>query len=108
MLNEPKVIRPTDTPPIPKQCIIMMGNGKPASPRLIKRFCDGIVAGCMDGAIERHHGFALGFAACLDAISRGTIDMGSDPIETMKQAYADVHNTTTSHNKVTDIMRFGD
>lgn len=93
---------------IPKPRVFLMGNGKPVQPKRAKKFCAAIVDRCMDGAVHGHSDFALGFAACFDAIARGTIDLEEHPVNVMEQAYSDVHNVTTKPKKVTDIMRFGD
>ena len=74
-MEQRKLIRRSDTPPIPKRRIFMMCNGKPVQPRTAENFCGAIVNGCLDGDIISHYEFSLGFAACFDAISRGTIDL---------------------------------
>ena len=90
---------------IPRRHIFMMGNGQPVPPKRTKRFCSAIVEGCMDGKVIGHYDFLLGFAACFDAIARGTIDDDADPVAVALQAYYDVHNITDTPNLVTDIMR---
>ena len=107
-MEQSKLIRPSDTPPIPKRRIFMMGNGKPVQPRTAENFCGAIVNGCLDGDIISHYEFSLGFAACFDAISRGTIDLEADPIGIVHRAFADIENITTKPNEITDIMRVGD
>lgn len=82
-----------------------MGGGKPAQPSAANGFCDAIVNACLDGEIINHYEFALGFAAAIDAISRGTFDMAFDPIAVVEQAWSDVANVTKTPNKITDIMR---
>jgi hypothetical protein len=93
---------------IPKPRVFLMGNGKPVQPKRAKEFCAAIVDKCLDDAVHGHSEFALGFAACFDAIARGTIGLEEHPVNVMNQAYSDVHNITTKPNKVTDIMRLGD
>lgn len=95
--------RKADT--IPRQRLFLIGGGKPAQPSASKGFCDAIVNACLDGEIINHYEFALGFAAAVDAISRGTFDMSSDPIGVVEQAWSDVANVTKASNKITDIMR---
>ena len=84
----------------------MMGSGKPVQPNASEGFCGALISGCLDGKIVSHYEFTLDFAACFDAISRGTIDLAEDPIATIEQAWADIENVTTSPNKITDVMRF--
>lgn len=93
---------------IPERRMILMGNGKPVRPRDIAEFCDSIVDRCLDGQAINCYEFVLGFAACLDAVARGTIDMDEDPIVVARQAWFDVHNVLNKQNIVTDIMRLGD
>ena len=95
---------PEEKPSIANRRIFMMGNGKPVLPDWSYEFCDTIINGCMSAEIVGHCEFSLGFAACFDAMARGTIDL-EDPIGTVRQAWADVNNITTAPNKVTDIMR---
>lgn len=90
---------------IPKRRVFMMGNGKPVQPKRSKKFCNTIVERCLDAKVHEHYDFVLGFAACFDAIARGTIDLEEHPVNVALQAYSDVHNVTTSPNQVTDIMK---
>ena len=85
-----------------------MGNGRIARVKQTSAFCDGLVDGCLDADVCDFYDFTLGFAACLDAIARGTLDLDADPIEVIKKAHGDVHNIFTTSNSITDIMRFGD
>ena len=87
--------------------MFMTGNGRPVQPRRTRGFCDAVVKGCLDGEFRDREFFALGFAACLDAVSRGTIDFDSEPSEVVARAWADVNNVTVEPNGVTDIMRAG-
>lgn len=88
--------------------MILMGNGKPVRPKIAAEFCETIVNRCLDGGIAGYYEFFLGFAACFDAIARGTIDLDEDPMDVARQALRDVHNVLNKPNKVTDIMRVGD
>ena len=98
-----------------KRRIFMMGSGKSVQPKHTAFFCETIVSDCMDGKFcERSEAasagvcceeFALGFAACLDAVSRGTIDLEEHPRNVVNQAWNDMNNVTTRPNTVTDIMR---
>ena len=93
---------------MPERRMILMGNGKPVRPKITADFCESIVNRCLDGQIINYYEFVLGFAACFDAISRGTIDLEEDPVEVARQAWLDVHNVLNKPNRVTDIMRVGD
>lgn len=92
---------------IPERRMILMGNGKPVRPKTIAEFCNSIVDRCLDGQAINCYEFVLGFAACLDAVARGTIDMDEDPLGVARQAWHDVHNVLNKQNIVTDIMRLG-
>ena len=96
----------TEASQIPSRRIFMMGDGKPVLPDWSHEFCDAIINGCLNAEIVDHWEFFAGFAACFDAMARGTIDL-ENPIGTAKQAWDDVNNITTTPNKVTDIMRIG-
>ena len=85
----------------------MMGNGAPVQPKRSRAFCDALVERCLDGKVHGHYDFALGFAACFDAVARGTIDLEEHPVNVALQAWSDINNVTTAPNKVTDIMRIG-
>ena len=104
-MDQPKIIRPTDTPPIPQRRVFMTGNGQPVHPKRAREVCDAIVNGCLDGRAGDDSYFVLGFAACFDAVSRGTIDLDADPLEMALQALHDVHNVTSMPNRVTNILR---
>ena len=93
------------TQKMPQRRIFMMGNGKPVQPSVSKQFCDTLIDGLLDGKIISNYEFTMGFAACFDAISRGTIDLQENPIDTMEQAWADIANVTMAPNKITDVMR---
>lgn len=93
---------------LPKRHVFMMGNGQPVPPKRSKAFCKSLVDGCLDAGVHGHYDFALGFAACLDAVARGTIDLEEHPVNVALQAWADINNITTTPNKVTNIMRLGD
>ena len=92
---------------LPRQNMFLMGNGKPVRPSDAGRFSRALVDGCLDAEVIGHYEFFLGFAACFDAIARGTADL-NDPIGCAMQALEDVHNVSPQPNKVTDIMRIGD
>lgn len=91
---------------LPERRMFSMGNGKIARKDQTGAFCDALVEGCLDARVHRFYDFTLGFAACLDAISRGTLDLDADPIGVVMAAHADVHNVTLEPNAVTDVMRF--
>lgn len=93
---------------LPRMRMFSMGNGRIARVEQTSAFCDGLVDGCLDADVCGFYDFTLGFAACLDAIARGTLDLDADPIETIIQAREDLKNFSTTRNKITDIMRFGD
>ena len=82
----------------------MMGNGKPVQPRYVEKFCGVVMETLLDSDMHDHYEFALGFAACFDAVSRGTIGVDT-PFETVVQAWHDVQNVTNKQNKITDVMR---
>ena len=103
-MQDSKQIKQTGTPPIPAIRPFLTGSAMYVQPSKAKGFCDSIVNSCLAAEIVGHCEFSLGFAACLDAIARGTIDL-EDPIGTVKQAWADVNNIASSPNRVTDIMR---
>lgn len=90
---------------IPKRRIFMMGNGKTVQPKRTKHFRNTIVERCLEAKVREHYDFVLGFAACFDAIARGTIDLEEHPVTVALQAYSDVRDITSKANKVTDIMR---
>lgn len=90
---------------VPKRRIFMMGDGTPVQPKRVKKFCDSLVEKCLDAKVRDHYDFVLGFAACFDAISRGTIDLSEHPVNVALQAYSDVHNITSRPNKVTNVMK---
>ena len=100
---EPTLAR--KAPSIPNRHVFMMGNGQPVPPKRAKKFCNAIVDRCLEAKAREHYDFVLGFAACFDAIARGTIDLEEHPVNVALQAYSDVHNVTTSPNQVTDIMK---
>ena len=89
---------------IPKRRIFMMGDGTPVQPKRARKFCNSLVEKCLDAKVRDHYDFVLGFAACFDAVSRGTIDLTEHPVNVALQAYSDVHNITSRPNKVTNIM----
>lgn len=93
---------------IPKRRIFMMGNGKAVRPSMAKLFCGVVVEDCLDSTLAAKVAdleFALGFAACFDAIARGTISLVAYPSDVVAQAYSDAHNATNKANKVTNIMK---
>ena len=104
-MQESKIVRPTETPQIPRMRIFMMGDGTPVQPKCAKHFCNTLVDRCLDGAVQGHYDFVLGFAACFDAVARGTIDLEEHPLNVALQAYHDVNNITTTPNKVTNILK---
>ena len=106
-MQESKIAEPAKANQIPKMHIFMMGDGTPVQPKRAKAFCGSLVDRCLDGAVQGHYDFVLGFAACFDAIARGTVDLEEHPLNVALQAWADINNITTAPNKVTDIMRTG-
>jgi len=80
---------------IPNQRAFMMGNGSPVLPDQSYYFCDTIISALMNAQILGHWEFFAGFAACFDAMARGTIDL-ENPIWTAKQAWDDVNNITAN------------
>lgn len=102
-MMESKLIKAKES--LPNRRVFLTGSGRPVLPRIVMRFCRALVNGCMDAKVDGHYDFVLGFAACLDAIARGTVDFSEDPLETVARAWRDVENVTTRPNQVTDIMR---
>jgi len=94
-----------DVKPIPGRKSFLTGNGKAVRPERLSRFCDELVDGCLDAEVIDMYDFALGFAAGIDAVSRGTVDFDGSATEVARQAYRDIHNITTRPNKVTNIMQ---
>ena len=92
-------------PVMEKRRLCMMGNGKTVQPKFVERFCKTVANDCLDGRCRGYEDFALGVIACLDALSRGTIDLEEHPRNVVKQMWNDVNNVTTLPNKVTDITR---
>ena len=90
---------------MPKRTMFLMGNAKHVQREAADRFCSKVVDGLFDGRILGHYEFNIGFAAAVDAISRGTIDFDADPIDTIAQAWSDVNNITIAPNKITAVMR---
>lgn len=90
---------------IPNRRVFMMGNGQPVPPKRSKKFCNSLVDRCLKGRVREHYDFVLGFAACFDAIARGTIDLEEHSINVVLQAYSDVHNISNKPNEVTNIMK---
>lgn len=86
----------------------MMGHGKLVPREVSKRFCNSIVNGCLDGQHATYYQFCLGFAACFDAVSRGTIDLQADPNAIVDLAWRDVNNVSSKPNEITAIMSVGD
>lgn len=100
---DPVIARKAES--IPNRHVFMMGNGQPLPPKRAKKFCNAIVDRCLEDRVREHYDFVLGFAACFDAISRGTIDLEEHPINVALQAYSDVHNISNAPNEVTNIMK---
>lgn len=104
-----KLVKPANR--LLKRRIFMMGNGRTVQPKHTAFFCETITADCLDGRFcerQEHTGtcceeFALGFIACFDAVSRGTIDLEEHPRNVVNQAWKDINNETTLPNVVTDI-----
>ena len=83
----------------------MMGSGKCVLLKQADQFLADVLETLLDGQMTEHYEFALGFAACFDAVSRGTINLDVTPYETIVQAWRDTQNVTNEPNKITDIMR---
>lgn len=90
---------------MPKRRMFLMGNAKHVPRDEAGKFCNRIIDGLFDGRILDHYEFNIGFAAAVDAISRGTIDFEADPIDIVAQAWSDVNNITTAPDKITSVMR---
>lgn len=104
-MQKRKIMETPRADQIPKMRVFMMGDGTPVQPKRSKEFCNALVERCLDARVHDHYDFVLGFAACFDAIARGTIDLEEHPINVVTQAHDDVHNITTAPNKVTNIMK---
>ena len=103
-MEQGKLLKPK--PEMPKRRLCMMGNGKSVQPKKhVEHFCKAVVEDCLSGRFHGHEDFALGVAACFDAISRGTIDLDEYPRNVVDQMWIDVNNVFTLPNKVTDLMR---
>ena len=110
-MEETKIINAAKQ--LAKRRIFMMGNGKSVQPKKTALFCETITADCLKGKFCKREElasnstcceeFALGFIACLDAVSRGTIDLEEHPRNVVNQAWKDINNETTLPNIVTDI-----
>ena len=85
----------------------MAGNGKTVSPKQVATFCGNAVKSCLDGTIKDENAYmALGAAAMLDAISRGTVTSKlDDAVLCAVLLVADINNVTPDPNRMTDIMR---
>lgn len=90
---------------MPKRGAFMTGSGEVVPPERAREFCRSLVDRCLKGNIHGQYDFVLGFAACLDAVLRGTIDFEEHPVNVVMQARADIDNITTAPNKVTNIMK---
>ena len=98
---------------LPKRRIFMMGSGKSVQPKNTALFCETITEDCLKGKFCESkeltktgtccEAFALGFIACLDAVSRGTIDLEEHPRNVVNPAWKDINNETTLPNVVTNI-----
>jgi hypothetical protein len=104
-MQDSKMTTPEEKPSIANRRVFMMGNGKPVQPKQVDRFCKVVLETLLDGEMYGHYEFVLGFAACFDAVARGTIDLEASPCETIIQAWRDTQNITNKPNKITDIMR---
>jgi hypothetical protein len=72
----------------------------------VAAFCRAVVNAAFDGDLEGQEWFALGVAACLDAVSRGTLDVrAGDSAAFVGLMRSDVDNVSADANKVTDVMR---
>ena len=56
------------------------------------------------GEVGSQAAFAMGFAACVDAVARGTFDADSDPIETCRLAWDDVNDVSPRDKNVADVF----
>lgn len=106
-MDESRITESAEARQIPKCHAFLMGNGAPVQPERARAFCDALVDGCLDDEVRGNYEFTLGFAACFDAIARGTIDLEEHPVNVALQAWSDINNVTAVPNKVTDIMRIG-
>lgn len=103
LVTQAHVARKADRLPEPR--LFLMGGGKPAQPSIVRQFCQRVVDAALDDEAHGRSDFALGFAAAVDAVARGTIDFRDDAVEVVLQALADVENVTNEHNRITDVMR---
>ena len=67
-------------------------------------FDEVIVENCLSSITYQRYMFLLGFAACLDAVSRGTIDY-AEPIAVAMQAYEDVDSIGPEPGRVSNMMK---
>ena len=69
----------------------------------VDRFGNAAVALCLNGRMDGREEFALGFAAGIDAMASGNLDL-SDVPGMLDRAYADMHDVTDRKRDVTDAM----
>lgn len=69
----------------------------------VRQFGDRLMGALFDGDIGLYD-FTLGFAAAVDALGGGRIDF-SDPVGTVRAAWADVNDIGPRPPYVTDVMR---
>ena len=91
---------------IPERRVVMMGGGKSLQPSAVAAFCGAVVNAAFDGDLEGQEWFALGVAACLDAVSRGTLDArAGDPVAFVGLMRAEVDDVSGAPNAITDVMK---
>lgn len=69
----------------------------------VREFTDEVCAGLLDGRLRSDADFSLGFIAAVNAMMLDTIDF-ADPVATVRQAAADVQETSGAMRKVTDCL----
>lgn len=95
---------PREAAPIADLQPFLAGAGRFVSPEDVRSFCGEVVDAAVGGISYEKYSFVLGFAACLDAVSRGTIGF-ADPMACALRAYRDVNNVGPAPNRVTNMMR---
>lgn len=69
----------------------------------VRLFCERVLDCVFSGDI-RFAEFALGYCACLDSLSQGTVLPG-DPLGSVTGAYRDVHDVSGSPRTFTDVLQ---
>lgn len=70
----------------------------------IRDFADDVCGALMDGKMSADFNFALGFVACLDGLSKDSVDF-SHPVATVEAAAADFAEVGELRAMVSDALR---